>query len=215
MLPPLSVVFALLAGFLAVQVWSDADRANAAVNREGSALRGVVLLAAAFPGEPEQRLRELVRQHIETAVSEEWPAMARGKATLTIVPSALAEALRLVLTLDTPGGGQAAAQREMVSALQNALDARRQRIILSGSSVNWVKWTALLLQAGLTLLTIAMVHSDNRTANGIILGIFATAVGVAAILIAAHSRPFSGGILVQPAVLLQVMPETESPTPER
>ena len=29
MLPPLSVVFALLVGFLAAQVWSDADRAGA------------------------------------------------------------------------------------------------------------------------------------------------------------------------------------------
>lgn len=40
MLPPLAVVFALLVGFLAAQVWSDADRASTAVNREASALRG-------------------------------------------------------------------------------------------------------------------------------------------------------------------------------
>lgn len=193
MLPPLSVVFALLVGFLAAQVWSDTDRANGAVNREASALRGVVLLAAAFPGEPEHRLRELIRQHIQTAVSGEWPAMARGSATLAIVPRALADALRLALTLETTGGGQAAAQREIVSALQNALDARRQRIILSRSSINWVKWTALLLQAGLTLVIIGMVHSDNRTANRIILAIFATAVGVAAILIAGVAPGHAGG----------------------
>ncbi len=41
-LPPLAVVFALPVGFLAAQVWSDADRANTAINREASALRGVV-----------------------------------------------------------------------------------------------------------------------------------------------------------------------------
>ncbi|MGH7518171.1 MAG: DUF4239 domain-containing protein [Gemmatimonadales bacterium] len=200
----------MLVGFLAAQVWSDADRANTAVNREASALRGVVLLAAAFPGEAEQRFRELVRRHIETAVSEEWPAMASGQATLTIVPTALADALKLALTLETAGVGQAAAQREIVSAIQTALDARRQRIILSRTSINWVKWTALLLQAGLMLVTIAMVHSDNRAANRIILTIFASAVGMAAVLIAAHSRPFAGGISVKPTVLLQVLPEAES-----
>src|SRR5262245_65981920 len=53
MLPPLSVVFALLVGFLAAQVWSDADRAHGAVNREASALRATVILAAAFPGQTE------------------------------------------------------------------------------------------------------------------------------------------------------------------
>src|SRR6185369_1444820 len=73
MLPPLSVVFALLVGFLAAQVWSDADRAHTAVNREASALRAAVLLTDQFPGEPEARMRELIRQHIATSVQEEWP----------------------------------------------------------------------------------------------------------------------------------------------
>jgi H+/Cl- antiporter ClcA len=50
MLPPLAVIFALLVGFLAAQVWNDADRANTAVNREASALRAAVLLARWVPG---------------------------------------------------------------------------------------------------------------------------------------------------------------------
>src|SRR5262249_32790306 len=49
MLPPLATVFALLVGFLGSQVWSEADRANTAVNREASALKAVVLIAAGFP----------------------------------------------------------------------------------------------------------------------------------------------------------------------
>jgi hypothetical protein len=206
-LPPLAIIFALLVGFLAAQVWNDADRASTAVNREASALRAAVLLAAAFPGEPEARLRELIRSYIEDAVTQEWPAMARGNATLAIAPARLGEALRLALSLTPRSEGQVAAQREMLGSLQNALEARRQRIILSRSSINWVKWTVLLVQAGLTLVTIAMVHSDNRAANRIIMAIFATGVGVAIVLIASHSRPFTGEISVRPAVLLQVMPE--------
>jgi hypothetical protein len=206
-LPPLAIIFALLVGFLAAQVWSDADRASAAVNREASALRALVLLAAGFPGEPEARLRDLTRRYIQDAATQEWPAMARRNATLTIAPPRLAEALGLALSLNPHSDGQVAAQREMVAALQNALEARRQRIILSKSSINWVKWTVLLTQAALTLLTIAMVHSDNRAANRIIMAIFATGVGVAIVLIASHSRPFTGEISVSPSVLLQVMPE--------
>ena len=207
MLPPMALIFALLVGFLAAQVWSDLDRANTAVNREASALRAIVLLAAGFPGEPEARLRDLARRHIQEAVTQEWPAMSRGHATLTLAPASLIEALRLTIALNPRGEGQLAAQHEIIAAIQSALDARRQRIILSHSSINWVKWTALFLEAALTLLTIAMVHSDNRAANRIILGIFATSVGVAVTLIAAHSRPFAGEISVRPTVLLQVMPE--------
>jgi hypothetical protein len=206
-LSPLAIIFALLVGFLSAQVWNDSDRASAAVNREASALRAVVLLAAGFPGEPETRLRDLIHRYIQDVVTQEWPAMARGSATLTIAPPLLAEALRFAFGLEPRNPGQVAAQREMVTALQSALEARRQRIILSHSSINWVKWTVLLLQAALTLSTIGMIHSDNRLANRIIMGIFATSVGIAVVLIASHSRPFTGEISVRPAVLMQVMPE--------
>ena len=214
-LPPLAIIFALLVGFLAAQVWNDADRASTAVNREASALRAAVLLAGGFPGEPEARLRDLIRRYVRDAVTQEWPAMARRDATLAIAPARLAEALQLALALAPRNEGQGIAQREMVASLQAALEARRQRIILSRSSINWVKWTVLLVQAGLTLIAIAMVHSDNRAANRIIMAIFATGVGVAAVLIASHSRPFTGEISVRPAVLLQVMPEagTAAPVP--
>ncbi len=211
MLPLLGIIFALLVAFLASQVWSQGDRADVAVNQEASALRGVVLLAAEFPGVPERRLRDLVRRHIQDAVTQEWPAMARGTATLTIVPAPLAEALRFALTLTPRSEGQVVAQREIVASLRSALQARRQRIILSESSVNGVKWIVLLVQAGLTLITIALIHSDNRAANRIILAIFATAVGVAFVLLAAHSRPFTGEISVRPTVLLQIMPEVSPP----
>lgn len=209
MLPPIATIFALLVGFLAAQDWNQRERASAAVNREASSLRAVVLLAAAFPGEPESRLRQLVHDYIQDAVAREWPAMARQDVTLTIAPPTLTQALRLVLSLTPQKDGQIAAQREMVAWLGSALDARRQRIILSGSSLDWVKWTVLYVLAGLTLITIAMVHSGNPTANRIILGIFGTGVGVAVLLIVSHSRAFTGEMGVTPSVLLQVMPEAD------
>src|SRR5262245_57470542 len=46
MLPPLGILFALLVGFIAVEVWNSFDKARAAVATEASALRSVVLLAA-------------------------------------------------------------------------------------------------------------------------------------------------------------------------
>lgn len=208
MLPPLSVVFALLVGFLAAQVWSESERANAAVNREASALRDAVLVSAAFPGETETRLRQLIRAYIQDAATQEWPAMAKRDVTLALVPTHLAEAFRLALSLPATTPGELAAQRALVASLQTALDVRRERIILSRSSVDWVKWTVLLAQAGLMLVAVAMVHCDNRLTNKIILGIFATSVAVAVVLIAAHSSPFLGQIAVRPTYLLQVMPET-------
>lgn len=207
MLPPLGIIFGLLVAFVASQVWNDMNNAQAAVNREASELSTVLFLAASFPGEPETRLRDLTRRHINEAVTYEWPMMAVQSTSLAVTPAALAEELQLILAVVPHSQGQVTAQREIVAALEGAIEARRQRIVVSRSSVNWVKWTALLLQAICTLVAIAMIHSDNRGAAAAAMGIFATGVAVSILLIASHDRPFTGEISVKPDLLRQVIPE--------
>jgi Protein of unknown function (DUF4239) len=210
MLPPLGIIFGLFVAFVAAQVWTDNDHAISTVDREASALNSVVILAAAFPGEPETRLRGLISDYIAKAVTQEWPMMAHRTATLRMTPSSLEEALQLTLALTPNNQGQRIAQHEITTALENALDARRQRILISKSQVNWVKWAALYLQAVCALIAIAMVHSDNRLASAIMLAVFATGVASSVVLINVHDRPFLGQISVGPDPLLQVMPTQAS-----
>ncbi|MGB8894079.1 MAG: hypothetical protein WCD13_07180 [Pseudolabrys sp.] len=207
MLPPLGIIFGLFVAFTAAQVWSDNERANATVDREASALRAVVVLAAAFPGEPESQFRTLIRRHIDQAATQEWPMMARGTATLRFTPPLLTEALRLTLALTPNTEGKKIAQREIATALETAFDARRQRIIISQSQINFVKWLCLFVQAAVALFAIAMIHCDNRIASAITVCLFATGVAASVLLIASHDRPFSGAISVGPEPLLQVMPD--------
>ena len=143
-LSPLGVMIGLFVVFVAAQVWGDTDRATAAANREASALRSIIILASAFPGEPEARVRTLVRSYIEEAATREWPMMAIQTATLRITPPPAQELFHLDISLTPLSQGQQVAQREIAVALENALDARRQRIIVSGSAVNGVKWSCLL-----------------------------------------------------------------------
>jgi len=206
LLSPLGILFALFIAFTATQVWSDNDKATSVVDREASALRNVVILAASFPGEAETRLRKLIRSYIADAAAQEWPMMAHRTATLEVIPYSLAEALQLTLAVTPNSQGQQTAQREITTALENALDARRQRIIISQSEVNWVKWSCLCLQAVFALVAIAMVHSDNRLASVITLSLFGFGIAAALLLILAHDRPFTGQLSVKPDSLLQVMP---------
>jgi uncharacterized protein YacL len=212
LLPPLGIIFGLLVAFLASQAWGDVERANAAVNREASSLRAVVLLSEALPADAAGQLRDLIRQHIQQVERQEWPAMARREVTLAMIPMALAQALRVTLGASVEGAGRVAAQGEIVSALENALDARRQRILVSQTQVNGVKWTALLLQAVCMLVGVAMVHSDSQATARIALGLFSTAIAVSVVLIVANDRPFVGPTAVKPTPLLQVLPKPGSPT---
>jgi hypothetical protein len=131
-------------------------------------------------------------------------------ATLRFTPPSLAEAFQLTLALTPNNEGQKTAQREIVTALETAFDARRQRIITSQSQVNLVKWLCLFVQAAVALFAIAMIHCDNRIASAITVGLFATGVAASVLLIVAHDRPFTGKLSVGPDPLLQVMPQAET-----
>ena len=145
-------------------------------------------------------------RHIEEAISKEWPAMAQHRATLSTLRAArLIELLHDTLTLKPADDSQRIAQPEMMKALHTALDARRQRIVVSQSAVGTVKWAGILLQGLCTLIAIAMVHSDNRLSCGIAMTLFATGIALSLLLIAAYSRPFTGEISVRPDLLKQVI----------
>ena len=194
MLPPLGILFGLLVGFMAAQVWSDFERAKLAVATEASALRTAILLAESFTGDTETRLRTLVNRHIEEAVNQEWPEMAQQQETLRDLPITLIEALKITLALTPNSESQKVALHEIVAALEKALDARRQRIILSQSTITPIKWSALLLQALCTLIAISMVHSDNRLTCGIALTLFSTGIALSVLLMAIYCRPFTGAV---------------------
>jgi uncharacterized protein DUF4239 len=212
MLPPLGILFALLVGFIAVEVWNNYDKAKLAVANEASALRAVVLLAEALPEEQKTRIDALIDRHIEDAINKEWPAMARQRATLaTLRAHALIDALKSVITLKPADDGQRTAQLEMIKSIQAALEARRQRIVVSQSEVGRIKWAGILLQGLCTLIAIAMVHSGNRLASAIALALFATGIALSVLLIAAYSRPFTGEISVKSDLLRQV--KTSGPAP--
>jgi hypothetical protein len=201
MLPVFGTLFALLVGFIAVEVWGNFDKAKTAVATEASALRAVVLLAGAFPDEQRTRIYALVNRHIDETVNKEWPEMAQQRTTLATLPTALIEALHDTLALKPADDSERVAQAEMVKELHTAFDARRQRIVVSEYALGTVKWAAILLQGLCTLVAIAMVHSDNRLARAMSLTLYATGIALSVLLIAAYSHPFNS---VGPSLLKQV-----------
>jgi hypothetical protein len=115
-MPPLGILFALLVGFIAVEVWGNFDKAKTAVTTEASALRDVVLLVGAFPDEQRMSIYALVNRHIDESVNKEWPEMVQQRMTLATLPTALIEALHDTLALKPADDNQRAAQAEMVKA---------------------------------------------------------------------------------------------------
>jgi hypothetical protein len=130
--------------------------------------------------------------------------MAQQRATLATPPTALIEALKMVLAMPVANEGESTAQQEIVKSLETALESHRQAIVIGHSRVSSLKWAGLLLQALCTLIAIGIVHSANPRLCGVALALFATGVAVSVLLIAAYSRPFTGDISVDPGLLKEV-----------
>ena len=206
LLSPIGIIFGLFIAFTAAQVWNDTARADLAVETEAGALRSVVVMSAVLPQQAQTGLRGLIRDYIRYTVDTEWPLMAKGAITLNVSPPQLNAALQYTLSLPVSTSGQQTAQREVAASLEKALEARRERILISRSEVNGVKWACLSFLAVCLLFAIALVHCENRMASAIAIGLFCAALATTILLILAHDRPFTGQIALTPEPLIQVMP---------
>ena len=206
LLSPIGVIFGLFIAFTAAQVWNDTARADAAVDAEASALRSVVVMSAVLPQDAQVALRKLIQDYIQYTATTEWPQMGQGAVTLLISPPALNKALQFTLSLPVATPGQQTAQREVAASLEHALEARRQRILISRSEVSGVKWLCLSFLAVCLLFAIAFVHCENRLTSAVAIGLFSAGLATTMLLILSHDRPFTGEIALTPEPLLQVMP---------
>jgi hypothetical protein len=204
-LTPLGIIAGLLIAFLASRVWSNLERANFYIAQEASAIREAVLLVDTLPEDTRTAVRTAVKQYLHFIESDDWPAMAEGRASLRRIPPGLTDAMKAMLSFTPAGHGQEIAQERAVIAIERALEARRHRIVLSEATISPIQWLCIVVLDVLILLTIMMIHVDRPATAAINLLTFSTAVSICLVLLMVHDRPFgAGGSTVQPDALRAV-----------
>jgi len=164
-----------------------------------------VLLADAFPPDARSAVREAMREYLHFVQAEDWPAMAAGRANVQLLPPGLAAGLSALLSFVPTTSGQRIAQQRTVVAIEEMLDARRNRIILSNTAIALIQWQVIAILGALIMVTVAMVHIDRIATVGINLFIIATAIAACLVLLMVHDRPFTaGGSTVQPDAFREI-----------
>jgi hypothetical protein len=196
---------ALLLAFLASRVWTHVDRAGEYIGQEASALRQTVLLADTLPPDVRNNVRDSIKRHLHFIETQDWPAMGRVQATLQAIPAGLTDAMAAVLSFTPAQPTQQLAQERAVIAIENAFEARRNRIRLSQLQIAPIQWAVIVVLTMLIMVTIAMIHIDNRPAMAATLFIFSTAVAVCIVLLMVYDRPFAiGGVTMAPTAFREI-----------
>ncbi len=131
--------------------------------------------------------------------------MADGQARISVAPAGLVQVQELVLSL-LVREGERVAEGRLVDAVDAALEARRTRLVLSGSAIDPLRLTALFLVAVTTLAATACVHADRVRRAAVSLVLLGTAMALALTLLCAQAAPFAGYFAIDPDLLLQVRP---------
>jgi hypothetical protein len=203
---PLAVVLGVLLGFLAARVWANFDRAVGYVGQEAGALSQTLILANSFPPEIRTRLRDQVAAHIKSAEEEEWPSMGRREASAGRSPRALTEAVATILAITPTRAGEHLAQQRALAAVEAALEARRNRIMLSGVTIDKTQWRVIMALFILMLVTIACMHADKPRTNAVALIIIGSAAAICFVLLLAYDHPLNpGGAFIEPTLLREVI----------
>lgn len=184
----IGVLFGLTLAFLANDTWSAHDRAMQAVYKEADALHSVVALADTLPEAIQKRLQAALVGYAE-ASGDEWPLLAqRGQSTAVIE-----RADALLVLLASREMAQAAGENVQALMLRKASelrDYRDQRVALSQTHVNPLKWLGMAFLGLLTLLSIAVVHVEKPRAAFVSIMLFALAAAPTAAIVLIQGNPF-------------------------
>lgn len=199
----LAVLFSLLTGFLANDVWERERQAERAVLVERDGLLAAHELSAPTTADM-AGLREALGRYVRVVVAEEWPLMAEGGRSAA-ADDAIDALLREVAKPSVAAAAGQAVHGALLGSLLQVRRARDDRLLLSGDQADATKWVAVLILALLTLIALGIVHLERPRAQLAALVVFAVAVAATLGLVAARERPFAGAERISPAPLAEVL----------
>lgn len=182
------VLFGLTLAFIANDTWSAHDKATTSVHREADELRSLVVLAGALPepvrGAFEQRLTRYAQ-----ASAQEWQQLARRQSSPQ-VDVLSADLLRSVASPDVAQAVGHNVQALMLKAVADIRQSRDQRVSLSQTHLNPLKWLGMAYLGLMCILSVAVVHVDHPRAAAAALVLFALSAAPTAAIVLIQGNPF-------------------------
>jgi hypothetical protein len=200
------LIFGLLLGFIAGEVWHRNAEAMQVVRSEGEALFALVHLSP--DGDPGgAKLQGLVRAYAQSLAGEEWPRMREGKHAAGS-EAAFVSLLTAILDAPVSGSSGSAVQKTRLDIAMKLHTLRETRLALAGDRTDEIKWTTLLILGLISQIAIAAVHLEMPRPQIAALTIFSMAAVIGLGLVAIQERPFTPPLEVSPGPLLDVIRET-------
>ncbi len=191
----LGVVYAVLLGFVVIVVWEKFRDAEAAVAQEAGTVVALYRLSDGLTEDGGKALRSRLSVYAQTAIEQDWPAMARGRESSGVTHAV--NDLYTAVMADRPNDGRGVAVlSEMLSQLDTLTQARRARLALAHGVVPGEIWTVLLLGAIATVGFTFFFGTPNLRAQVLMTGLLAAVLFMGLMVVLSVNHPFTGPVAV-------------------
>ena len=200
----LGVIYAVLLAFLVVVSWQSFDEAGQNAAREANYLADLYRDSTPLPAAFRSELKIDLKNYVVSIVNDEWPVMASGRRALTV--SAGQEKLWSLYAGFVPRGEtEKVFFTESVRQLNEACEARRQRLLDAVSGLHGILYFVLIVGGLITLFYTLLFGTENFGPQIVMTSMLAAMIALALFTIMALDYPFSGDISIKPDVFRMVL----------
>jgi hypothetical protein len=200
----LGVIYAVLLAFIVVVVWQDFDRAQDATSTEAACITGLYRDSTPFPTEFRATLKSKLTEYVKAIIDDEWQTMAKGRRSVK-AHETLEELWKLYGGFQPKGETQRVFFEESVRKLNQAAEARRQRIVYSGSGINSLLYFVLFVGSVITISFTLLFGTENIVPHLIMVASLAAMIAITLFIIISLDYPFTGDICVSTDVFTNTL----------
>jgi uncharacterized membrane protein len=196
----IGAVYAVLLGFAVIIVWGKFSEADNGVVQEAGAAATLYQLTDGIGGKPGAAIRDALTNYLQSAISDDWPAMERGQAS-PVATHAIKSVYAALTTYRPTDLGGPELLAESLNQLDRMTQARRSRILLASGIVPEIVWAVLFGGAILTVAFTFFFAAENLFAQTAMTAALCALIFAGLVVIVAIDHPFAGTVKVGPEAL--------------
>jgi len=200
----IGVLYAVLLAFAVFVVWSRFSAVEDNTAREAGAAATLYRLIDGIHDEPDSALRARLTAYLESAISQDWPALSEGRDS-PATTHALTELYDAALTYKPADSREVLLMQGILSQLDDMGETRRERIARCNGVVPGVLWLVLFGGAIITIGFTFFFGTRSLPAQTAMTGALSLLIFAVLFVIVTVNRPFTGSVSVRPDALVQVL----------
>lgn len=213
MMGVVGTLFSVILGFMVASAMGKYQEAQNCGQQEATSVASVFRIARGLSDVDRPRIRQLCREYVNDVMDKEWPLMEK-RVKINHGWVVYQELWESVVSVVPENDRQSNLQQGLIAAMQALGEYRRERILLSETSMPAALWIIVACGAFITIGFTYIFTTHFPKVQGFMTTLVATAMALNIWLLSAYSTPYSGELRIKPTMFqllreaILVVPDT-------